>query len=215
MLLIACSGLLGCGSPGLPPHAATPVNSTPELQTQVNQTERHLSLFRSHLARHYPGGQWKHGPEGIDSPELRQAYPGSRFYYVASPEPLPRGAYTAPKAGSKGSNTGTTIVQLSLCVRFGPEGRLKELHRPEDYNEGLAPVRSDADARNAAAAILSTMAGSYFGPAVVSNASVQVQKSPEGWACRLQTQTREGRVGFNLGGSCISASLVYSGPMPR
>ena len=191
-----------------------PVKSNSEPKAQLYESERYLPSFRAHLAEQYPQGKWKQGPEGIDSPELRQAYPGSQFYYVASPEPLPRGSKAASKTMSKGGANETASLRLSLCARFGPEGRLTELRRSEDYNEGLSPIRSDRDARYAAAAILSTMNGDYFGPSVISSSLVEVEKVQDGWKCRLQTRTKQGRVFFSDEGKCISTTLVYVGPFP-
>ena len=208
-LVIECC--LGCkSSSGL---EAQPIGGIPE-PSRVHIGEGDIARFLRFLAQRHPGEAWKQGPERIESPELQEAYPGMKFYFVSSPQPMPRGARIAPSAASGVEPERKAKPLLTLCVRFGPGDQVDELRKPEDYNLGLQSIHSDEDARTAAAAILSTLDGIYFSPSPLAKSLIQVQKTPTGWTCRLRTQTREGRVVFNQEGKCISISMSYHGPFP-
>lgn len=203
--------LVSCTSSGRPEAQAT-ASVPPPSRPQTDESD--IARFLRFLADRHPGEEWKQGPERIESLELKQAYPGLRFYFVSSPHPMPRGARIAPVAPAGVEPGRRQKPLLTLCVRFGPGDQLDELRQPEDYNLGLRPIQSDEDARFAAAAILSTLDGFYFGPSPILSSEVQIQKTPEGWSCRLRTQTKEGKVVFNNAGKCISFSMIYRGPFP-
>lgn len=205
------SCLVGCEFSG---HSEPRAESNPSHPGPDQDNERYTARFLMHLAQKHPKEEWKQGPGRMDSPELQRAYPGSRFYFVSSPQPMPRGARVAPGTPSEAQLNKRPRSFLSLCVRFGPEEQLVELRNAADYNSGLAPLRSDEDARVAAAAILSTMDGVYFGPSAIPNSLIQVGKTRGGWTCRLRTKTREGSVVFTGTGKCISVSMRYRGPFP-
>lgn len=207
---IVANSLAGCETPDQVQDTA---ESNAPAANQTSQTERDIAQFQRHLADKHPGELWMLGPRRLDSPEIQKAYPGFRFYFVSSPHPMPRGARPAqlPTKVQAGSSPKRP---LTLCVRFGSEGKLVELSKPADYSPGLAPIISEQDARFAAAAILSTMDGYYFGPSPLSNSLVKVESNPDGWTCRLRTRTQAGKIAFDRAGACISVSMRYVGSFP-
>lgn len=208
--VLAVVGLTGCAeeNPSQLPTGASFAGPAPT-DGSLTDTNRLLK----YLAETYPGQRWLQGPTQLDSPELRRTYPGSGFYCVASPHPLPRGARPSPASSSAGSREKQENL-LSLCVRFAPNGQMKELRKPEDYNSGMAPLSSAEEFRVAAAAILSTRDSYYVAPSTISSSLIQVQQIPTGWTCRLKTKMLEGRVVFNSAGQCTAVSLTYRGPVP-
>src|SRR5262245_16262270 len=54
--------------------------------------KKDVDAFKKYLADKHPGKKWSAGPTALDSKELREAYPGKRFYFVHSSPPLPPGA---------------------------------------------------------------------------------------------------------------------------
>ena len=191
---------------------AGPAASAAKNSPEASRIE--LAAVLRYLAEKHPGETWQSGPDQLDSSALRLAYPEHRFYTVASPRPLPGGAKPLP-AGPRNNTAGPKPRWiLSLCIRLGPKHQIEEFRNPADYNRGLIAIRSDEDARQAAAAILSTLDGLYFGPATVDPAAVLVNKSPGGWVCRMQTNKKAGRVVFDSEGKCISATMRYAGPFP-
>jgi hypothetical protein len=66
------------------------------LTTSVSADERganaDLVKVGSFLNKTFPKKKWQTGPTRIDTPEIRKAYPGARFYAVKSVPPLPPGA---------------------------------------------------------------------------------------------------------------------------
>ncbi len=211
LILFAPGFLIGCKSQELP---KVEEHSTPVPQSAGDQTSRDTVSFLRHLADKHATQSWKDGPTRLDSPELRQAYPGFRFYFVSSPQPMPPGARPSASKSSRLEPGANPKPMLTLCVRFGPADQLDELRKTEDFNRGLMAIGTEDEARVAAAAILSTMDAFYLGPERFASSLIQVQKSATGWMCRLKTNLKEGKVGFDAGGKCITATLRYSGPFP-
>ena len=180
---------------------------------QGPQTQSDMVLFRNYLSKNHPNKQWKAGPTLLDSAELRQAYPGRRFYFVSSPQLL-HGIIRPP--GPKKPSNGEELPKdyLSLTVRIGPEKQVTPLRTVGDLNQGLMKILKDEDASIAAAAILTTQEMRYFGPSVVAAKRLRVERTDVGWACLLKTQSQDGRVNFSADGKCTLVSLRYCGPFP-
>jgi hypothetical protein len=91
------------------------------------------------------------------------------------------------------------------------------LQTTADFNRELMQVKTDDDAKVAAAAVLSLYSGSGIstGAVIVSADQVKVEKSDKGWTC---TATRlnsfQGTVGFNPAGKVISVNKVSIAPLP-
>lgn len=213
LVLSACGTIVLSGCTSFKPDGrAGP--AAPATRSSPEAPRSELAAVLRYLAEKHPGETWKSGPEQLDSSALRFAYPKHRFYVIASPMPLPGGA--KPATGGPRNNTAGPKPRriLSLCIRLGPKNQIEEFRNPADYNRGLVAIRADEDARKAAAAILSTLDGLYFGPAAVDPALVLVQKISSGWVCRMQTKNKAGRVVFDTEGRCISATMRYAGPFP-
>lgn len=136
-----------------------------------------LEQFKAYLAKNHKGAKWQTGPARIENPALSTAYPGLRFYYVASSPPLPPGAplpelleaYRRKSAEYNAGNYISTIVST--------DG--KGVFTPVDYQRGLIKIASEDDARTAAAAVLALAS-----PGSVPTAKMlQVTKSDRGWVC--------------------------------
>lgn len=196
------------------PSGTTPVRSTQDHEDRLTMEQRDLSRFLDHLKSQHPGESWVDGPRALAGRALALAYPGSRFYVVCSPRPMPSGARPPGRTAPREDKDVKPRQILSLCVRVDAQGRLEELQQPSDYDRGLISITGEEEARLASAAILSTLAGIYFGPAPVEAAQVQVEKTGTGWTCRFRTSLKEGKVVFDARSKCVSASMRYVGPFP-
>src|SRR4051794_18560018 len=98
-------------------------------------------FFRDYLSRSGMSELWTRGALRIDSPELRQAYPGLRFYYTYQPEPLPPGA-PMPEALTRYNEAREKYraQSLRLTVAIDDAGVVRALRTPADFNEGLTRV---------------------------------------------------------------------------
>lgn len=175
-----------------------------------------LDLFRTYLKKTFPDKKWQQGPSLLDSPALRTAYPGQRFYFVYSTPPLPPGA-NLPSVQEAHRRQVEEIRKhyISVTVRVDRTGRVIPLRTPADYNGGLRKVASEDDARTAAAAILSLYGCDQVAPAAVDPKEIVVTRSDKGWSCQSKDSGLfRGTVSFDKEGHCTSISKVYSGPLP-
>ncbi len=176
-----------------------------------------LAAFKQYLEKNYKGKTWQTGPAKLDSKELQKAYPGLRFVYVYSSPPLPPGA-ALPELIERHRRAVEEFQKncISLTAAIDKDG-IRPLKTPGDFAKGLMAVKSDDDARVAAAAVISLHAGGGIstGPAVVSVEAVQVRKSDKGWTCTAQKPNQfQGTAIFDSDGKLTSVSKISIAPLP-
>src|SRR5438067_9213765 len=119
-----------------------------------------LAAFKEYLEKNYKDKKWQVGPARLDSKELQKAYPDQRFYYVYSSPPLPPGAPLRELLERhRQAMEDFRKNCISLTVVTSKDG-FQPLKTPEDFNRQLMAVKSDDDAKVAAAAAISLYAGS-------------------------------------------------------
>ncbi|MDQ6808571.1 MAG: hypothetical protein M3Z64_03985 [Verrucomicrobiota bacterium] len=176
-------------------------------------------IFHRYLAAKGLAARWTGEATPITSAEIRAAYPTLRFYYTFKHPPAPPGA-PMPDLLEAHQRAIENYQQHSLRLTVGiDEGEhVYPFRSPEDFNVGSRPVKSDEDARTAAAAILSLMGTEQVSPGVISAQEVSATKSEAGWRCQISQKPQgvQGEVTFDLAGRCTSAnkSLNYSRPIP-
>lgn len=180
------------------------------------QTKADLAAFRAYLAKNFPGKKWQTGPTLLQSEELGKAYGKQRFYYVYTSPPFPPGAnlrelieryQRAMEEYQKNA--------ISLTVSFAEDGTLTALRKPEDFARGLLPVTADAEAKVAAAALLSLYGHEKVGPVAISAQEVRVTRSKQGWTCTVNRPNAfTGTVGFDAEGRLIQIAKNFTGPLP-
>ena len=173
-----------------------------------------LTGFRDYLKQNHPDKKWQTGPERLDSPELRKAYENRRFYYVFSAPPLPGGAFQ-PVDKIQRQLEEFRKQFVSVTIRMDDKERITPLQKADDYNAELMPVKTDDDAKVAAAAILSLHGQDRVGPGIISADQVKVTNGDKGWQCSVSKKNAfESSVTFNTKGKCTAVSKIYSGPLP-
>ena len=176
------------------------------------------AAFHSFLTARGVHAQWEGDPMALDSAELRTAYPNRRFYFTFKAPPLPPGA-AWPDLIEKHKRAMEEYQKHSLRMTVGVDNAEQAMafQNADDFNVGLMRIKSDADAKVAAAAILSLIGNDQVHPGVISAGEVSVMGTNFGWRCRVQ-QARgiDGTVVFDPGGKCISANkkLNYVPPVP-
>ena len=204
-----------CGAFGLiflcvSAHAAQPD------QPKVNAAD--AQAFRETLAAKGLTEQWSGEPQALSSDALSKAYPGTRFFYTFKPRPLPPGA-PMPEliAEYKAKMEEYRKDSLRIAVGIKQNGTAVAYQTAKDFNVGLVAVKSEESARTAAAAILSLMDGDQIAPAPVPVEDVKVEKTENGWSCRVaQTGGIAGRVFFDEKGQVtqVAKGLNFTPPTP-
>lgn len=179
-----------------------------------------VDQFKAYLAKNHKGAKWQTGPARIDGEAIRTAFPGQRFYYVASSPPLPPGAFNPEvfEAFRKRSEEYRNGNYISLTVATDGKRDFVPVDFNKGFNGGMMKIASDDDARIAAAAIFA-----IANPGSVPVAkNLQVTKSKEGWTCSLRIFAGNDTVRFNVEGKCVGVSRVAppilppsAGPGPR
>lgn len=171
--------------------------------------------LREFLKENHPGKGWGVGPLRLDSPEIRQAYKGLDGWYVHSTAPLPPGARIKSVIEAYEARMKIYLEkQISVCALIDREGKVRALLKPTDYNLGLMPVANEAEAKIAAAAILSFHGKGLTGPGIVSAKQVEIEKTSAGWTCQASDRFFAGTVLFNGKGQVTAVSKNYIGPLP-
>jgi hypothetical protein len=185
--------------------------------SRISQAD--VTAFRDHLVRNQLNVRWEGEPTAqLDSEEIRRAYGDRRFYFTFKAPPLPPGA-AWPDLIERHKQAMAEYQKHSLRITVGidNEQRAVTFQTAQDFNTGLMPVKSDDDARIAAAAILSLIGNDQVHPAVIGAREVSVTGTQFGWTCRVkQTKGIDGTVVFDPSGHCTSASkrLNYVPPVP-
>jgi hypothetical protein len=180
------------------------------LTTSVSADERganaDLVKVGSFLNKTFPKKKWQTGPTRIDTPEIRKAYPGARFYAVKSVPPLPPGA-ALPKLIEAYQQKMREYREpaLSATVRIELEDAMTTIQKPADYNVGLAKVDSEESAQLAAAAILAL---DSKGTRVSAN-QVRVRSLNRQWVCQAMIpRVMQGNATFDSEGKCLNVRTV-------
>lgn len=183
-------------------------------KTDAKQTKADLTDFRAYLEKNHSKQKWQAGPERLDSPELRKAYDKRRFYFVFSAPPLPGGAARSNEEIQRSAEEFRKNF-VSVTVSIDDKDKIAPLQKVADYNAGLMPVKTDDDAKVAAAAILSLYGADLVGPGVIGANQVQVTRSDRGWTCTAgKKNVFRGSVLFSADGKCLGVSKMYDGPLP-
>lgn len=177
-----------------------------------------LAIFHDHLVKNQLAAHWDGTPGRIDSEEIRRAYGDRRFYFTfrAAP-PLPGALWPENIARYEQKMQEYQKYSLRITVGIDNKQHADTFRTAQDFNVGLMPVKTDDDARIAAAAILSLIGNDQVCPAVISAREVSVTRTQSGWTC-LASRTRDfdGKVILDLNGHCTSATrnLNYAPPVP-
>jgi hypothetical protein len=176
------------------------------------------SVFQDHLVRNQLATHWDGAPTRIESEEIRRAYGDRHFYFTFKAAPLPPGAQL-PELIDAYKQAMQEYQKHSLRITVGIDNKqhADTFRTAQDFNLGLMPVKTDDDARIAAAAILSLMGDDQVHPGAIGAREVSVTRTQSGWTC-LVTRSRafDGKVIFDSSGRCMSATknLNYIPPMP-
>ncbi len=189
--LIGSLALAVCMAPGL--RAADPIPADD------------LGIFRRYLAKHGMADRWEGEPTPLSSAEIRRAYAGQRFYFTFRRPPSAPGA-PLPQILARHQQEMAAYRRHSLRITVGidQQQNARAFRSPPDFNAGLMPVASDADAATAAAAIASLLNDQDSSPVVVAASQIRVTRLASGWSCRLD-DAQKAVVEFDLGGKCLRA----------
>lgn len=175
----------------------------------ADQRTAPVAAFKTYLAANQLDARWQGEPTAIESPEIRAAYPGRAFYFTYAAPPVPPGA-PMPAVLARYEQAMAEYRKNSLRMTVGIDAAqtVVSVEKAEDFNQGLAPVKTDADARAAAAAILSLINSDTVRPAVIHASEVNVTQTAAGWTCVVKQQPKgiDGTVVFDRSGKCISTS---------
>jgi hypothetical protein len=184
----------------------------------AEQNAAAISAFHDYLSKNRLDARWEGDPARLDSTEIKTAYGDRQFYFTFKAPPLPPGAALPDLiARYKRAKEEYQKHSLRLTVGIDSAQNVVPFQKAEDFNVGLMPVKSDNDARTAAAAILSLIGTERVHPGVVSAREVMVTGTNFGWRCRVsRSKGFDGTVVFDPSGRCTTASkeLNYVPPMP-
>jgi hypothetical protein len=190
--------------------------AAPDRKADPKQTKADMTAFKAYLAKNHPKKKWQTGPLRLDSAEIRKAYGRRRFYFVFSSPPLPPGAAN-PEILRRYEEKVQEFQKnaISLTVAIEDKDKISPLSKPADFSPGLMKVKTDADAKTAAAAILSLYGSGRVSPGIVAAKEVTVTKNDMGWSCRVVKKLAfQGTVTFDAKGKCVSVSKIFTGPLP-
>lgn len=138
----------------------------------------------------------------LTSEDLRSAYDGVRFYAVKM-----------KRFKLKAGNFNSTLV-----VALPDGGEPHFLKEPADFNAGLRPVKSEAKAKTAAAAIV-TLVPRDVGLHIAEARQIDIDEARdfEGWVCTYEPTPNEiYEIRFNGAGECVMVSYKNEGgPKPK
>jgi transposase len=178
-----------------------------------------VAKVEEYLAKNHPGKTWEDGPTRIDTEEVRAAYGKRRFYYVFSKPPGRRGGGPPPGAEIldqlREAQTQFEKERVSLTIGIDGQEGITEYRKGEDFSQGLPKIEDEADAKVAAAAVLSLFVADELGPRTVAAKDVTVDKDLSGRLARpphCSVAVGEagkggwrGEVFFDKDGKCIAA----------
>jgi hypothetical protein len=179
----------------------------------ADQQATAVTAFRNFLSSTKLDAHWQDGDLlQIDSAELRAAYDGRLFYFTFREAPLrPGAAFPAAIARYDAALAEYEKHSLRLTVGIDQAMKVTPFQLPNDFNAGLMPVKSEADAKMAAAAILSLIGNDQVHPEAIAASEVSVTASKSGWTCNAKrTRAFDGTVVFDASGKCVSAKKVLN-----
>jgi hypothetical protein len=186
----------------------------------ADQARLDVAKVEAYLAKNHPGKTWEDGPTRIDTEEVRAAYGKRRFYYVFSKPPVrPRGG---PPPGAellddlRKAQAQFDKERVSLTLGIDEQEGITEYPKGEDFSRGLPKIEGEADARVAAAAVLSLFVADELGPRTVAAKDVTVDKDLFGRLVRPSHGSVavgeagkggwRGEVFFDKDGKCIAVA---------
>lgn len=180
-----------------------------------------VATVTKYLKDRHPGSNWQAGLLPLDSEEIRTAYRGwrgRRFYTVRSAPPLPPGA-NLPESVTHYQRAMDEYLShhyISATVSVDARGRVAPVETQRDFNVGLMAVRSDGEARVAAAAIMTIRGLGYLiGPIRIAASDVTVERRDDGgWSTSMGRAWLGYQVGFNAAGRCEELPTVPPPPTP-
>lgn len=177
-----------------------------------------IAAVTKYLKSRHPGSNWQAGPLPLDSEEIRAAYRGRRFYTVRSRPPLPPGANLSESVTHyhRAMDEYLSHHYISATVSVEARGGVVPVETHRDYNRGLMPVRSDEEARVAAAAIMTIRGVGYLiGPIRIAASDVTVQRrGGGGWSTSMGRAWLGYQVEFDASGRCEELPTVPPPPTP-
>jgi hypothetical protein len=185
----------------------------------ADQNVTAVTAFRTFLTTKKLDARWQDGDlRPIDSAELRTAYAGRQFYFTFRPAPVPPGAANADViARYKTALQEYEKHSLRMTVGIDQASNVTPFQQAHDFNAGLMPVKNEADAKIAAAAILSLIGNDQVHPEAIAASEVTVTATNSGWTCKVKrVHGFDGTVDFDANGKCVSAKKVlnYVPPTP-
>lgn len=192
--------------------------SAADKEADAKQAKADLAAFKEYLGKNKLT-RWQGDPTRLDSEELRAAYPKRRLYFTFAAPPLPPGAALPDliEAHKRRMAEWQEKQSLRLVVLIDDDGKVAPLSKPEDFSAGLMPVKGEADAKTAAAAILSVANVEQVAPTAVSAKEVNVTKGEKGWTCTVSKKMAfDGSVTFDADGKCtkVEKRMNYIMPLP-
>ena len=178
-----------------------------------------VNAVHGYLVANQLDARWQGEPIPLESAELRAAYPDRQFYFTFKAPPPPPGA-PMPDVLARHAQAMNEYRKnsLRLTVAVDAAQTVAAMEKAGDFNQGLQPITTDAEARNAAAAILSLINTETARPGVIHASEVTVTRAAEGWTCVVNQQPKgiAGTVVFDSAGKCVSATkqLNYQPPVP-
>ena len=184
--------------------AAGPAREDPAAQARAD-----AAAFRAFLKENKLDDRWHRDPIRVDTEAVRKAYAPYRAYYTFGSPPLGGGAFSPERQKAyQQAFEEYRRNSLSIAVLI-KDGKVTPLKKPADFNTGLVPVKTDEDARTAAAAIVSLLPAGELGPQRIEPRNVKVTRD-KGWTCTCRVGTAfggEARVTFDEDGRCTSVTM--------
>jgi len=182
------------------------------------QTKADCAAFQKYLETNKLD-RWKGDPFALASDALKTAYPNRRFYYTFEMPPLPSGAFQPELAERfrRQAEEYQKTRSLRLVVAIDADGTVTRYQSASDFNTGLMAVKSDDDARTAAAAVLALAGCDQVRPGAVEAKEVAVKKDDKGWTCTVSRRMAfDGEVKFDAGGkvTAVAKRMNYIMPLP-
>jgi hypothetical protein len=187
----------------------------PDKEAEAKQTKADCAAFQDYLKANKLNGSWQGDPTRLDSEDIRKAYPGRRIYFTYEAPPLPPGAFL-PELIKAHQQRVAEYQKHSLKITVQMDGdKVISMSQPAGFNAGLMEIKSDDEARVAAAAILSMNNADHVPPGVVSAKDVTVSSNDKGWTCNFSKPMRfNGEVKFDSKGQVVAVSKKANWIMP-
>lgn len=202
------------------------LDTPPAKKVETKEAKADHAAFQAFLKENKLDGAWQDGPILMDTEEVRKAFANCRVYYTfaAPPRGYIGGAAPSPEILKRDAEARAAYEKHSLRIVVAiQDGKVIPLKKTEDYNARLMPIKSEDDARIAAAAILSLQFRQQLnfshGPTPVAAKDVKAVKNEKGWSCTMPLHypgglggprdgwRGEGVVGFDAGGKVTKVTM--------